>query len=76
MKRVGSNVFIAYRIVVRKMPWKEPPTRAMQEVKHGPRAEQVENLCRTVAPALHEQRPAATTQFSAIRRMLTPWDGD
>lgn len=62
VRRIGGDVFIDVpRIVVRKMPWKQPPTRAAQEVKYGPRPEVVGNLYGTIAPTLHEPQPVATT---------------
>ncbi len=60
VRRVAGNVVIDVpRIVVRKMPWKEPPTRAIREVKYGPRPEDVGNLYGTIAPSVHEPQPAA-----------------
>lgn len=52
-KMVEGNVIINVpRIVVRKMPWKQPPARTSQEEKYGPSPDQVETLYGTVAPSV------------------------
>ena len=62
VKRVEDNVVINVpRIVVRKMPWKQPPARATQEAKYGPAPEQVGNLYGTRGASLHEPEAAAQT---------------
>jgi nicotinamidase-related amidase len=56
-KTVEGNVIINVpRIVVRKMPWKQPPARTAQEAKYGPSPDEVETLYGTVAPSLHDGR--------------------
>ena len=53
-KTVEGNVIINVpRIVVRKMPWKQPPARTVQEAKYGPSPDQVGTLYGSVAPSLH-----------------------
>lgn len=61
VKRIEGNVVINVpRIIVRKMPWKQPPTCTAQEMKHGPRPEQVANLYRSVAPSVHASQAGQT----------------
>ena len=61
VKQVEGNVVVNVpRIIVRKMPWKQPPQRATQEVKYGPAPEAVTNLYGTIAPSVH-QAPGTTS---------------
>ena len=62
VKRVEGNVVINVpRIVVRKMPWRQPPARTVQEMKYGPAPEQIANLYGTAAPSLHQEASGART---------------
>lgn len=57
VRRVGKTVFINVpKLVIYKMPWKEPPSRQEQLKKHGPRAEEVENLYGSQSPSVREKR--------------------
>ncbi len=60
VKRSGTDVFINLpKLVVGDMPWSEPPTRAAQQAKRGPRAQDVENLYGSRSPSLHAEQAAA-----------------
>jgi len=62
VRRAGRNLFLNVpRIVVRKMPWREPPTLAHQQMKYGPPPERVANLYGTIAPSLHRGQAGGTT---------------
>jgi ureidoacrylate peracid hydrolase len=55
VKRAGKEVFINVpKLVVGKMPWGEPPTRAEQQAKRGPPARDVARLYRSRSPSIHE----------------------
>lgn len=59
VKRAGGVVFINLpRLVVSKMPWSEPPTRAERREKVGRPIAQVEQLYRSRSPTTHERQPA------------------
>ncbi len=56
VRRAGTDVFInAPKLVVGEMPWREPPTRATQQAKLGPRAEDVQKLYGSRSPSVQEQ---------------------
>jgi ureidoacrylate peracid hydrolase len=56
VRRAGSEVFINIpKLVVGKMPWSAPPTRAERSEKRGPPAAQVENLYASRSPTALEQ---------------------
>jgi len=82
VRRAGGDLFIGVpRIVVRKMPWRHPPTHAAREVKYGPRPAEVEKLYGTISPSLHEppHRPAGrgSPPHTALPGMQTrPGDAD
>lgn len=51
VKRSGTDVFINVpKIMVGKMPWKEPPTRDMRRSKQGKPSADVPNLYRSYSP--------------------------
>ena len=53
-KRAGNTVFVNVpRIVVSKMPWDRPPSRADRAQMHGPPAREVEKLYRSRSPSAH-----------------------
>jgi nicotinamidase-related amidase len=55
VKRSGTEVFINVpKLVVSKMPWGQPPSRAELLTKLGPSARVVDKLYRSWAPSVHE----------------------
>lgn len=55
VKKSGNEVFVNIpKVVVDKMPWSEPPTRASQEEKQGPTAESINNLYGSRSPSIAE----------------------
>jgi hypothetical protein len=55
VKRAGTEVFVNVpRIVVGKMPWSEPPSRAARQANYGRPAGEVGNLYRSRSPSIHE----------------------
>ena len=53
VRRAGTDVFINVpKLVVGMMPWGEPPTRAAQRAKRGPRAADVPALYGSRAPSI------------------------
>lgn len=51
-KKSGENVFINIpKMVVDKMPWREPPTQESFTEKQGPRAETVDKLYKSRSPS-------------------------
>ncbi|MFN2398117.1 MAG: hypothetical protein ABR543_05675 [Gemmatimonadaceae bacterium] len=55
VRRAGDAVFINMpKLVVGKMPWSEPPTRADQREKTGPSAASVERLYGSRSPSAAE----------------------
>ena len=53
-KRAGNVVFVNVpRIVVGKMPWDRPPSRADRAQMHGPPAREVEKLYHSRSPSAH-----------------------
>ena len=55
VKRAGTVVFINVpRIVVGKMPWSEPPSRAERQANYGPPAGEVGNLYGSRSPSIRE----------------------
>jgi len=61
VRRVENVAFINLpKMVVGKMPWSEPPTRAERQEKLGPRADAVQALYRSRSPTSGgDQRPDA-----------------
>lgn len=56
VRRSGSTVFINVpKLVVGKMPWSEPPTRAERRAKMGPPAHAVGALYGSHSPTVHER---------------------
>jgi hypothetical protein len=57
VKRAGTEVFINVpKVVLRDMAWSEPPTRAEQQTKRGPRAADVTLLYGSRSPSGHEAK--------------------
>jgi nicotinamidase-related amidase len=57
IRRAGATVFVNVpRLVVGKMPWHSPPTRADRLAKEGPPARDVDRLYRSRGPSEHEAR--------------------
>ncbi len=56
VRRAGTEVFVNVpRLVVGEMPWGDPPSRANQQEKHGPRARDVQVLYGSRSPSVQEQ---------------------
>jgi ureidoacrylate peracid hydrolase len=54
VKRSGNEVFINVpKLVVGKMPWREPPSRSERRAKLGPRAAEVDRLYGSRSPSIH-----------------------
>lgn len=52
VKRSGNTVFINVpKLVIGYMPWNEPPTKAAQQAKRGPRRDDVEQLYGSRSPS-------------------------
>ncbi len=59
VRRSGDTLFINLpKLVVGKMPWSEPPTRAERREKEGPAASTVDKLYRSRSPSGAEHPPA------------------
>ncbi len=55
VRRAGTEVFINVpQVVVGSMPWSEPPARAEQQAKRGPRVQDVEKLYGSHSPSIQE----------------------
>jgi ureidoacrylate peracid hydrolase len=53
VNRAGNEIFINVpKLLVRNMPWSQPPVRQQQQQKLGPPAAQVEKLYGSVAPSI------------------------
>ncbi len=58
VRRAGSEVFINVpKLVIEQMPWDEPPSRARQRAKRGPRAAHLRKLYGSRSPSAREQAP-------------------
>ncbi len=58
VRRAGTEVFINVpKLVIGQMPWGEPPSRATQQAKRGPRAGEVQELYGSRSPSAREQAP-------------------
>ncbi len=57
VRRAGTDVFVNVpKLVVGMMPWGEPPARAAQREKRGPRAADIEQLYGSRSPSIQESQ--------------------
>ncbi|MBA3414712.1 MAG: hypothetical protein H0U10_05760 [Chloroflexia bacterium] len=65
VKRVGTTVFVNVpKLVIGRMPWDAPPSRADRRAKLGPRTAAVDMLYGSRSPSAWE-RPAGSSAFTS-----------